>query len=139
MHEACRFESAACGARDLLLPIPYRDRNVRSPKRKEFEMRKRFVALSAIVLVCLATLAVAAPDPSRSESKTITGVISHVDMNAKTVTVKDSSGTEVTVYMNDATKVSGDLREGSNVRVETKDQDGKTWATSIDVSAKKPY
>ncbi len=102
-------------------------------------MRKRLVAMSAIALVCLATLAVAAPDPSRSESKTISGVISHVDMTAKSLVVKDSSGNEVTVFWNDATRVSGDLREGSNVRVETKDQDGKTWATSIDVSAKKPY
>jgi hypothetical protein len=102
-------------------------------------MRKRFVAISAIALVCLATLAVAAPDQSRTDSKTVSGVISRVDMASKSLVVKDASGAEVTVFWNDATRVSGDLREGSAVRMETKDQDGKTWATSIDVQAKKPY
>jgi ABC-type Fe3+-hydroxamate transport system substrate-binding protein len=111
----------------------------RSPRRKEIRMHKRFVALSAIALVCLATLAVAAPDPSQSDSKSISGVITRVDMNSKTMVVKDASGNEVTVYWNEATKVTGEPREGSSVRVDTREQDGKTWATTIDVQAKKPY
>jgi len=102
-------------------------------------MYKRMLAASAIALVCLATLAVAAPDPSASDSKTISGVISKVDMAGKSMVIKDASGNDVTVFWNDATRVSGDLREGSSVKVETKAQDGKTWATSIDVQAKKPY
>lgn len=103
-------------------------------------MKKRLAAISAIALICLATLAVAAPDPSQGDSKTVTGVITRVDMTAKSMVVKDASGAEVTVYWNDATKVSGgDLREGSSVRIGTREQDGKTFATSIDVQAKKPY
>jgi len=103
-------------------------------------MRNRLVAaMSALALVCLATLAVAAPDPSQSDTKSVSGVISRVDMNAKSMVVKDASGNEVTVYWNEATRVSGDLREGSTVKIDTREQDGKTWATSIDVQAKKPY
>jgi hypothetical protein len=102
-------------------------------------MRRKLVGLSAIALVCLATLAVAAPDPSSNDSKSITGTISRVDMNSKTMVVKDASGNEITVYWNEATKVTGEPREGSQVRVDTREQDGKTWATTIDVQAKKPY
>jgi hypothetical protein len=102
-------------------------------------MRNRLVALSAIAIMCLATLAVAAPDPSQSDTKTISGVISRVDMNGKTMVVKDASGNEITVYWNEATRVTGEPREGSSVTVQTKEQDGKTWATAINVSAKKPY
>ena len=103
-------------------------------------MRNRLVAaMSALAFVCLATLAVATPDPSQSDTKSVTGVVSKVDMNAKAMVVKDATGNEVTVYWNEATKVSGDLREGSTVKIDTREQDGKTWATSIDVQAKKSY
>ncbi len=102
-------------------------------------MRKRLAGISVVAIVCLATLALAAPDPSRTDSKTVTGVISQVDLTAKSMVVKESSGTEVTVFWNDATRVTGDLREGSAVKVTAKEEGGKTWATSIDVQAKKPY
>ena len=97
---------------------------------------KRLAGISLIALMCITTLALAAP---QMESKSFSGTISRVDTTGKVLVVKQSSGDEVTVYWNDATTVSGDLQEGQQVRVETRDQDGKTWATTIQVQAKKPY
>src|SRR5262245_41362063 len=106
---------------------------VRPPKRKEDRMRTRMVAAWwAVASGCVGTLAVATPGPSQSDTKSVTGVVSQVDMNAKSMVIKDATGNEVTVYWNEATKVNGDLREGSTVKIDTREQDGKTWATSID-------
>jgi hypothetical protein len=90
-----------------------------------------------IAVVCLAAVAVAAPDTN----KTIIGTITKIDNAAKSMVVKDTSGTETTIYWNEGSKVDGgELREGSTVKVDTKDQDGKTMATNIQVQQpKKPY
>ena len=107
------------------------------PQRKErFMNMRRLTGISLIALMCVTAIAVAAP---QADSKFVSGTISRVDTTGKTLVVKQSSGDEVTVYWNDGTTVSGDLREGQPVRVEVKEQDGKTWATSIQVQAKKPY
>ncbi|HEY7112706.1 MAG TPA: hypothetical protein VIA45_07210 [Thermoanaerobaculia bacterium] len=98
---------------------------------------RKVAAIMAIAVVCLAAVAVAAPDTN----KTIIGTITRIDNASKSMVVKDTAGTETTVYWNDASKVDGgELREGSTVKVDTKDQDGKTFATTIQVQApKKPY
>ena len=96
---------------------------------------RKVAAIMAIAVVCLAAVAVAAPD-----TKTIVGTITSIDNASKSMVVKDTAGTETTVYWNDASKVAGgELREGSTVKVDVKDQDGKSFATSIQVQAKKPY
>ena len=97
---------------------------------------RRVAAIMAIAVVCLAAVAVAAPD-----TKTIVGTITRIDNASKSMVVKDTAGNETTVYWNDASKVDGgELREGSTVKVDVKDQEGKTFATSIQVQApKKPY
>jgi hypothetical protein len=97
---------------------------------------KRLAGISLIALMCVTAVAAAAP---QTELKTVSGTISNLDTTGKSLVVKQSSGEEVTVYWNDGTTVSGDLREGQQVRVETKEQGGKTWAMSIQVQAKKPY
>lgn len=97
---------------------------------------RKLAGISLIALMCITAIAAAAP---QTDSKTVSGTISRVDMTGKMLVVKQTSGDEVTVYWNDGTTVSGDLREGQPVRVETKEQDGKTWATTIQVQAKKPY
>ena len=97
---------------------------------------RRLAGISLIALLCISAVAAAAPP---SDSKTVSGTISSVDMTGKSLVIKQSSGSDVTVYWNEGTTVSGDLREGQQVRVETKEQDGKTWATAIQVQAKKPY
>ena len=99
---------------------------------------RKVAAIMTIAVVCLAAVAVAAPD---NTNKTIIGTITRIDNASKSMVVKDTSGTETTIYWNDGSKVDGgELREGSTVKVDTKDQDGKTFATSIQVQApKKPY
>lgn len=97
---------------------------------------RKVAAIMAIAVVCLAAVAVAAP-----ETRAVVGTITRIDNPSKSMVVKDASGTETTVYWNDGSKVDGgELREGSTVKVEIKDQDGKTVATSIQVQTpKKPY
>jgi hypothetical protein len=75
--------------------------------------------------------------PSQGSMKSIQGTISSVDNSAKSFIVKDSSGKEVTVFWTDATRLSGELTEGASVMLQTTQQDGKTVATSIQVSSSK--
>ncbi len=99
-------------------------------------MRNRLVAAMAIAVLCFSAVAVAAP-----ENKTIVGTISSLDNSQKSMVVKDTSGTETTVYGYDSARIAGgDLREGATVKVSTREQDGKTFAVSIEVQQpKKPY
>jgi hypothetical protein len=101
---------------------------------------KRLAAIGAIALICIAAVAVATPsgDNKGGDTKSVTGTVSRLDLTQKMMVVKDAANNEITVYWKDGTNVPSDLREGQQVRVETKEQDGKTWATSIEV-AKKPY
>jgi cold shock CspA family protein len=101
---------------------------------------RRLAGISLIALLCISAIAAAVPQTdAKTDAKTVSGTISRVDTTGKMLIVKQASGDEVTVYWNERTAVSGDLREGQPVRVEVKEQDGKTWATSIQVQAKKPY
>jgi hypothetical protein len=97
---------------------------------------RKVAAIMAIAVVCIAAVAVASP-----ETKSVVGTITRIDNASKAMVVKDSSGTETTIYWNEGSKVDGgELREGSMVKVETRDQEGKTVATSIQVQMpKKPY
>jgi hypothetical protein len=97
---------------------------------------KRPAAISLIALICVAAIAAAV---SQSDLKTVSGTVASLNSTDKSLVVKQASGDEVTVYWNGATTVSGDLREGQQVKVEARDQEGKTWATSIQVLTKKPY
>jgi Domain of unknown function (DUF5666) len=82
-------------------------------------------------------------DPSKSQPsqmKALRGTVSSVDNTAKSFVVKDSSGKEVTVFWTDSTRMSGDLKEGASVNIQTSDQGGKVVATSVEVqAAKKAY
>jgi len=69
--------------------------------------------------------------------KSIRGTISSVDNNAKSMVVKDADGKEVTIFWTDTTRLSGELTQGAAVNLQTTEQDGKTVATSIQVSSSK--
>ena len=71
--------------------------------------------------------------------KSLRGTISSVDNNAKSMVVKDADGKEVTVFWTDSTRLSGELTQGATVNLQTTEQDGKTMATSIQVSSSKKY
>jgi hypothetical protein len=92
----------------------------------------------------MALLAQDGPQNSKenpSSASAMHGTVTSVDNNAKSFVIKDDvSGKEVTVYWDSSTKVSGDLKVGSMVNLQTTDQGGRTVATSIDAKAsKKPY
>jgi hypothetical protein len=108
---------------------------------------KKVSVLALTAVLVLSAAAIAAPaarstqdNPSSSSMKSMRGTISSVDNGAKSFVVKDANGKEATVFWNDATRLSGELATGATVVVQTSMQDGKTVATSIQVSgAKKPY
>src|SRR5262245_53892629 len=78
---------------------------------------------------------------AQAPATSIKGTVVSVDQSGKSVVVKDdATGKETTVYWDSSTKVSGDLKVGSMVSIQTTDQGGKMMATSIDAKgAKKPY
>jgi hypothetical protein len=114
------------------------------------------IILSAAMATALAAAASAVPqekpaDPAQPEARqstsqqtqatTMKGTVSSVDQSGKSFVIKDdATGKEVTVYWDSSTKVTGDLKPGSTVSIQTTDQGGKVMATSIDAKgAKKPY
>jgi len=102
-------------------------------------MKKAF-AVSLALMLCLSAIALAAPNDDKNMSAgTVQGTITKVDAASKTLTIKESSGNETTVYWDEATRVSGDLKEGSMAQVSVSDKDGRKLATSINVKAPKSY
>jgi Ni/Co efflux regulator RcnB len=108
------------------------------------------IILSAAIAASLAAapMALLAQDgsqskdnPSQPSAMAMHGTVSSVDNTARSFVVKDDvSGKEVTVYWDSSTKVTGDLKAGSTVSLQTSDQGGRMVASSIDAKAsKKPY
>jgi len=112
---------------------------------------KRILAVVAAAMLCLSAASwAAAQEPekgsgdqkgkSASAGKTVQGTIVKVDNDQKMLVIRDDSGTSTTVYWDSATQMgSSDLKEGQTVSVATTERNGKTFATSIQASAKKPY
>jgi hypothetical protein len=117
---------------------------------------KRLILSAAIAAAFAATTAIAQEkpqDPSAPEARqstsqsqsqsaaTLRGTVSSVDQSGKSFVIKDeASGKETTVYWDSSTKMSGDLKPGSMVTIQTTDAGGRVMATSISIaSAKKPY
>ena len=108
---------------------------------------KRVLLAAAIASgLALATAAVAQDKPSDSPKSSqmpasMHGTVTSVDNSAKSFTLKDdSTGKETTVFWDSSTKLSGDLKVGSMVNVQSNDSSGRKMATSVEVtSAKKPY
>ena len=115
---------------------------------------KRIILSAAIAAALAATTAIAQEkptDPAQPEARqstsqqaqaaTIKGTVASVDQSGNSFVVKDdATGKEVTVFWDSSTKVSGDLKPGSMVSIQTTDQGGNMMATSIDAKgAKKPY
>lgn len=114
---------------------------------------KKVLALSIAIVLVLSASAFAGqeparpqdpqasePAPSSEQAQSVSGTISSLDNDQKMLVLRDDSGKEITVYWNDATRVSGgDLKEGASVSLQTTDQGGKTFATSIEVRTKKSY
>jgi hypothetical protein len=101
---------------------------------------KKILALSVVVALC--AVVVLAGDEKMGDKKmmgkTMEGTITKMDSAGKMMTVKDATGTEKTVYWNDATKVAGDeMKEGALVHWKGMEKDGKMWATWVHVGEMK--
>jgi YD repeat-containing protein len=100
-------------------------------------MKKAF-AVSMALLLCLSAIALATEDNDKGmqgKNQNLQGTITKVDAATKMLTIRDTSGTETTVYWDESTRVSGDLKEGSSVQLTAFDKDGKKLASSINVKA----
>jgi len=114
-------------------------------------MKRILLSAALVSAFAFATTAMAQssdkPSDSQNSSKSMQsasslhGTITSVDNSGKSFTVKDeSTGKETTVYWDSSTKLSGDLKVGSMVTVQSSQSSGKTMATSIEVkNAQKPY
>ena len=115
-------------------------------------MKRVLLSLAMVSAFALATAAMAQDKPSsdrpsdsqssqKASPASIHGTITSVDQSAKSFTVKDeATGKETTVYWDSSTKLSGDLKVGSMVMVQSTDSSGRKLATSVEVkSAQKPY
>ena len=85
-------------------------------------MLRKTLAASVVLALCLCGIAVAGDAAGK-----IQGTITKVDMDQKTLIVKDSNGQEKTFFWDSATKVSGDLKEGASVTLghRSAGQDGR--------------
>lgn len=94
---------------------------------------KRLIAVGAV----LALLLVAA-SPALAGDKSISGTAVRVNMEQRTLVVKDSQGIESTVYWTESTRLDGGpLQEGAAVTLHANtDTSGKIMATSIQVKPK---
>ncbi len=109
--------------------------------------------LSAVIASAIAATGIAQDKPmdpqeprevkqsSQAAAKTMRGTINSIDNAGKSFVVKDeSTGKEVTIYWDSATKVNGDLKVGNMVSFQASENSGKWTASSIEASsAKKPY
>jgi len=96
---------------------------------------KRFLAVSAMLaLVAL----LAAPAHAAEKSRSLSGTISSVNMEQKTMVVKDAKGVEHTVLWTTATELAGGpLEQGASLTLKaTPGEDGKLVASSIHVKSK---
>jgi hypothetical protein len=94
---------------------------------------KKILALSVVAVLC--AVVVLAGD-AKHMGKMNGGTITKMDTAGKMMVVKDSAGTETTVYWNDTTTVSGDeMKEGAMVHWAGVEKDGKMWATKVHVGA----
>jgi hypothetical protein len=115
-------------------PIASSTRRNDAPTNQE-EFMKKVLALAAVLGFCAAIgLANAGHGKGHATEATIT----KLDTAGKSMVVKTADGKEMTIYWNDATKVSGgELKEGETVHFTSTSKDGKTWATSVHVGAMK--
>jgi hypothetical protein len=102
-------------------------------------MRKKMLAVSLTLVLCLSAIALAADNDKEMKGTSLQGTITKVDAADKALTVRDNSGTETTVFWDESTRINGNLKEGSMASLTLADKDGKKLATSISVRAPKSY
>lgn len=97
---------------------------------------KRILALAVAAVFCL-TVAALAGDEKMGEKK-MGGTITKLDVENKTMTVKDKEDKEWEINWEDATKMEGgEPKEGEMVHFKATEKDGKLWASWIHVGEMK--
>jgi hypothetical protein len=104
---------------------------------------KRALTLSLALLFCTGAVLLAddtmkKDDTMKSGSAmqpakmmTAKGTITKMDKGGKTMTVKNAKGKEMTMYWDDSTKVTGDMKEGSMATVHYMMSGGKMMAHQV--------
>ena len=91
-------------------------------------MRKNLIALATAL-----TFVLVLPTPAAAAHTS--GMITSWDEAMKQGTVRDSAGKETSFGWNETTKLTGTPNIGEHATVSyTKDKDGKSWATHINVA-----
>jgi hypothetical protein len=82
-------------------------------------------------------------DTPRSESdarsRLFRGSITKLDLDARTLVMKDERGRATAIQWTEATHIAGELQEGVQVEVEAVEKDGRNVATEIRARAGKSY
>jgi hypothetical protein len=97
---------------------------------------KKLMAVGAALALLLVLAAPANAAPARKTL--LAGTISGLDMDQRSMVVKDARGVDRTVFWNEATYLDGGpLQLGADVRLQAStDESGKLVASSIQVKAK---
>lgn len=96
------------------------------------------VVLSLLFIFILTGISIAAE--KKGVSKHVTGDVTAVDLNAKTITVKGKTG-DIVISVDDKTKITAgkeaktlaDIKVGDKVTVNYTEAEGKNTAKSIDI------
>lgn len=69
--------------------------------------------------------------PKAEKMMTARGTVTKMDKDGKMMTMKNAKGKEMTIYWDDATKVTGEMKEGDMATVHYMMHDGKMMAHSV--------
>jgi hypothetical protein len=99
---------------------------------------KRIPAFAVLAILAAQAGAPSYAEPSRTPTRTmshgnsVAGVVTRVDVAARTFVVRSPSGVETTLTRTGATRIRGAaLRSGDRVAVRWLEKDGKKIATSV--------
>ena len=98
-------------------------------------MIKKLIALAAALTFVLVLPTLAAAAGTKKAAAHTSGMITSWDDAMKQGTVRNSAGKETSFGWNETTKLTGTPNVGEHATVSyTKDNDGKSWATHINVA-----
>jgi hypothetical protein len=110
--------------------------------KEDFPM-KRALTLSLALLLCTGAVLLADDTMKKDDTMksggamqpakmmTAKGTITKMDKDGKSMTVKNAKGKEMTMYWDDSTKVTGDMKEGSMATVHYMMSGGKMMAHQV--------
>jgi hypothetical protein len=105
----------------------------------EADLARTLVLGAAVTVLSAAAVVAATPSKTKVHGFSVTGTVVFLEQPAKKMTVRTSSGRQVSLVWTGATKtVGGPVKSGLRVTVRYLEKDGKNIATSIQVVAERP-